>query len=109
MNNSNPLVDPASPETREAETMESQVTDQMIRKVAANRSEACLATALAPEDFLLCFRETEALAESDFYFSHAQTPLAEPFAAALTEQARAQCNAEAQGSMAQWINDLVGG
>lgn len=73
-------------ETREAETMESQVTDQMIRKVAANRSEACLATAQAPEDFLPCFSETETLAESDFYFAHAQTPLAEPFAAALTEQ-----------------------
>ncbi|WP_299655315.1 VWA domain-containing protein [uncultured Jannaschia sp.] len=73
-------------EAREAETMESGITDQMIRRISAARAEACVASAQTPEDFLPCFEETGPLATNDYYWAEAQKALAEPFAVALSEQ-----------------------
>lgn len=78
----------------------------IVRSIAARRLGMALFAALLGVPATLMIMGTAVLSLV-FY-----TPMAELqdcLAAALTEQARAQCNAEAQGSMAQWINDLVGG
>ena len=76
----------AALEAREAETMESGITDQLIRRLGAARGEACVESAQTPEDFLPCFAETAPLASNDFYWAEAQKALAKPFAVALSEQ-----------------------
>jgi hypothetical protein len=78
----------------------------IVRSVAERRWGMAVFAALLGVPATLMIMGTAVLS---LVFYTPMAELQECLAAALTEQARAQCNAEAQGSMAQWINDLVGG
>ena len=78
----------------------------IVRSIAERRLGTAVFAALLGVPATLMIM---AIAVLSLVFYAPMIELQECLATALTEQARTQCDAEAQGSMAEWISGLLGG